>query len=177
MLLADVDARQHLRRLSGKLVAVSEQLSDARVATEDPEALQQLNTLACSNSPPVEDEIARFGVPGAAEFEGLETRLRQGALEFALRALELRFNDDRSNHAGPLRQLVPHDLPDCLGKADPAARLFHRPVCTKGFVPRGGAQGNQRTDLSQGGIRMTSMAVALGSFWQMSGLLDDLAGI
>ena len=152
-----LDEYQRFRRLTAALVEVSEQLADARFAGEGPVAQQQ-GKKACAQEfvPALEDEIARFVAPGAVDavdFEALETRLRQRALELAARAVERRFNEDRSDHAGPAPACScgqparyagrrPQDLRDRLGQADPAARLFSPPGLCQGLVSAGPGAGH-----------------------------------
>ena len=148
---------------------------------------------ACAQefAPAIEAELDRFVAPGAADtvdFEALESRLRQRALELAARAVEQRFHADRSDHTGPARP-CPCGQParyagrraktfaTVLGRLTMERAYYHCSACGKGFFPRDLALGMARTDLSPGVTRMTGAAAALVSFGQTSGLLDDLAGV
>ena len=119
----------------------------------------------------------------------METRLRQRALELAARAVERRFNDDRSDHVGPTCA-----CPRCGHSARYAGRraktfetilgaltleraYYHCADCGKGWFPRDRALGMARTDLSPGVTRMTGAAAAQVSFAQASGLLAELGGV
>ena len=97
---------QRLRRLLAELIAVSEQLSEARLQHSAADSDPQQAKKACAQEfvPAIEAENARFVAPGAAasvDLEALETRVRQRALELAARAVERRFSDDLSDHLGP----------------------------------------------------------------------------
>ena len=118
----------------------------------------------------------------------METRLRQCALELAARAVERRFNDDRSDHAGPARPgpcghtaryagRRAKTFETVLGPLTLQRAYYHCPDCGHGSFPRDQALGMARTDLSPGVTRMTGAAAALVSFAQASGLLDELAGV
>ncbi len=148
---------------------------------------------ACAQEfvPAIAAEIARFVAPGAADSvdcEALESRLRQCALALAARAVERRFNDDRSDHSGPTQPCpcgqTAHyagrrakTFETVLGARTRQRSYYHCPDCHHGFFPRDRALGMARTDLSPGVARMTGAAAALVSFAQASGLLDDLAGV
>ena len=102
--------------------------------------------------------------------------------------MERRFNEDRSDHAGPAPACScgqparyagrrPKTFVTVLGRLTLRRAYFHCPACAKGLFPRDRALGMQRSDLSPGVTRMTGAAAALVSFGQASGLLDDLAGV
>ena len=130
-------------------------------------------------------------MPGAADtvdFEALENRLRQRALELAARAVERRWNEDHSDHCGPQRpcpcgqtaHYAGRRAKTCttvLGRLTLQRAYYHCPACHHGCFPRDAALGLARTDLSPGVTRMTGTAAALVSFAQASALLDELAGV
>ena len=102
--------------------------------------------------------------------------------------MERRFNDDLSDHDGPLLPCPcgqtaryagrrAKTFETVLGALTLERAYYHCPACSKGFFPRDRALGMPRTDLSPGVTRMTGAAAALVSFAQASGLLDDLAGV
>lgn len=118
----------------------------------------------------------------------METRLRQHALELAARAVQRRFDEDRSDHCGPRRPCpcgqTAHyagrrakTFETVLGALTLQRAYYHCPHCRHGFFPRDQALGMARTDLSPGVTRMTGTAAALVSFAQASSLLDELAGV
>ena len=148
---------------------------------------------ACAQEfvPAIEAELARFVAPGAADsvdFEALETRLRQRALELAARAVERRFNDDLSDQCGPTQPCpcgqTAHSagrraktFETVLGALTLRRADYHCPDCHHGSFPRDRALNMARTDLSPGVTRMSGAAAALVSFAQASGLLADLASV
>ena len=119
----------------------------------------------------------------------METRLRQRALELAARAVERRFNDDRSDHVGPAcacprcRQSAHYagrrakTFETILGALTLERAYYHCADCGKGWFPRDRALGMARIDLFPGVTRMTGAAAAQVSFAQASGLLAELGGV
>ncbi len=189
---SQLDEYQRFRRLTAELVDVCEQLADARLPQAGTDTRNEAKK-ACTQefALAIEAELARFVAPGAADavdFEALETRLRQRALELAARAVAWRCNADRSDHGGPALA-CPCGQParyagrraktfeTVLGGLTLQRAYSHCSACGQGFFPRDRALGMARTDLSPGVTRLTGSAAALVSFAQASGLLDELAGV
>ncbi len=190
LLVRNLEGKRTSRSLPTAAAAtVQAQLACARPApTSGP---RQKKVCAQEFAAAIEAELARFVAPGAADpvdFEALESRFRQLALELAARAVEQRFNADRSDYAGPAlpcpcRQPARYagrrakTVETVLGGLTLERAYYHCASCGHGFFLRDRALGMARTDLSPGVTRMSGASAALVSFAQASGLLDDRAGV
>ena len=147
-----------------------------------PSPVREKKACAQQFGPAIEAEITRFVAPGttdAADFEALETRLRQCALALAARAVERRFNADLSDRRGPTQPCAcgqaaryagrrAKTFETVLGALTLVRAYYHCAHCGHGFFPRDRALGMARSDLSPGVTRMTGAAAALVSFAQVA---------
>jgi hypothetical protein len=147
----------------------------------------------------LQDEIAEalaaelaalIGPPAVdgADLEATETRLREGLLAIAARALahalDADHSDGRETHlpcacgasarsAGRRRRT----LVTVLGRIAIERAYYHCAACGEGFCPRDRALGIEGSHLSPGVLRMVGAVGAAVSFEEGAGLLRDLAGI
>ncbi len=136
-------------------------------------------------------EIETFVGPCAVDdldFEAIEIAARRRALAIAARAVERRFNADRSDYRGPVLACpCGHQaryagrrcktFSTVLGDLSLERAYYHCARCQGGFCPRDLSLGVQGTSLSPGTQRMVGLAAALVSFAEASELMRELAGV
>ena len=131
---------------------------------------------------------ALVGAGEGWDFEAIETAARRAALRVAARAVEQRFNADRSDHRGPR---LPCDcgkaacyagrrektFQSALGELTLERAYYHCEACETGLCPRDRALGIEGSSLSPAVTRMVGRAAAMVSFAEGSELMQELAGV
>lgn len=114
--------------------------------------------------------------------------MRRKALRVAARAVERRFNEDTSDHAGPSLPCRcgkqaryagrrPKTFESVLGPLTLERAYYHCAACEAGFSPRDRALGLEGGSLSPAVTRMVGVVGARVSFKEGEMLLHDLAGV
>lgn len=136
-------------------------------------------------------EIETLVGAGAVEdwdLEAIETAARRKAMHVAARAVEQRFNADRSDHMGsmvpcacgePARYVDRRSktFTSVLGALRLERAYYHCVACEAGFCPRDRALGVEGSSLSPGVLRMVGRVGAMVSFAEGHELLRELAGV
>ena len=176
--------RKRLRALTADLVEVSDRLSRARPAGGTAPRRRALRQ-------EFDAELEALLGAGPADEQDLEAvgiGLRRKALALAARALQRRFNADRSDRSA--RRLPctcgqearyagrhPKSFVSAVGTLRLERACCHCAECGKGFYPRDRALGLAGGSLSPAVLRMSGSAAALVSFAEANGLLAELAGV
>ena len=124
----------------------------------------------------------------ALDFEAVETRLRQVALEVAGQALQCQLNANHTDHDGPLHRCRCGHQARYAGRRDKTfttvlgtltleRAYYHCTGCGHGVFPRDRALGLADTSLSPGATRMAGFAAAEVSFATASELLSVLSAV
>ena len=122
------------------------------------------------------------------DFEAVETRLRQVALEVAAQALQCQLNANHTDHDGPSHRCgCGHDaryagrrakrFTTALGTVTLERAYYHCAHCGGGVFPRDRALAMQGTSLSPGAMRMTGFVAAEVSFTSASEMMAVLCGV
>lgn len=136
-------------------------------------------------------EIEALVGPGAVDdwdFEAIETAARRRAMRVAARAVEQRFNADRSDHVGatapcfcgqPGRYAGRHakTFQSALGELRLERAYYHCAACGGGFCPRDRSLALEGDWLSPAVTRMVGQVGAMVSFAEGSELMQELAGV
>jgi hypothetical protein len=139
----------------------------------------------------VSAEIEALVGPGAVDdwdFEAIETATRRRAMRVAARAVEQRFNAERSDYVGlttpcscgqPARYAGRHvkTFQSALGELRLERAYYHCEVCRSGFCPRDRVLGLEGASLSPAVTRMVGRVGAMVSFAEGSELMQELAGV
>ena len=136
-------------------------------------------------------EIEALIGPGAVDgvdLEAIETAARRAALALAARAVERRFNADRSDKVGPTlacacggpaRYVDRHEktFDSVLGPLRLSRAYYYCEDCERGFCPRDRALGIEGVSLSPAVTRMVGISAAMVSFAESSELLYEIGGL
>ena len=106
----------------------------------------------------------------------------------AARAIEQRFNADKTDHAGPTTACACGQMAryierrvktfqSVLGSVTLQRAYYHCDPCDSGFCPRDRALGLENSSLSPGVLRMVGQVGAVVSFQEGHELLHELAGV
>ena len=120
--------------------------------------------------------------------EAIETAARREVLRVAGRAIEQRFNADKSDYAGSTIPCACGELAryvdrrektfqSVLGALTLERAYYHCSRCDSGFCPRDRALGLEESSLSPGVLRMVGQVGAAVSFEEGQELLHELAGV
>ena len=120
--------------------------------------------------------------------EAIETAARRQALRVAARAVERRFNADRSDHVGATAPCScgkaaryagrrAKTFESVLGPLTLERAYYHCKPCKTGFYPRDRALGLKGVSLSPAVTRMNGLVGAMVSFKEGHELLRELAGV
>lgn len=122
------------------------------------------------------------------DFEAIETAARRKAMRVSARAVEQRFNADRTDHVGssiacdcgqPARYVERREktFQSVLGPLTLQRAYYYCASCEAGFCPRDRRLGLQDSSLSPGVLRMVGCVGSMVSFEEGHELLRELAGV